>query len=67
MAWGSHSPTTAACIACASCSADLRRHRGGAGGRKKRLAAFAIDDLTAEEEEELLKYLAFIRSRNRSA
>jgi len=33
------------------------------GGRRKRLAAFAIDDLTAEEEEELLKYLAFIRSR----
>jgi transcriptional regulator with XRE-family HTH domain len=41
--------------------------KGSAGGRKKRLAAFAIDDLTAEEEEELLKYLAFIRSRNRSA
>jgi transcriptional regulator with XRE-family HTH domain len=35
-----------------------------AGGRGKRLAAFAIDDLTAEEEEELLKYLAFLRSRN---
>jgi transcriptional regulator with XRE-family HTH domain len=33
-------------------------------GHRKRLAAFAIDDLTAEEEEELLKYLAFIRSRN---
>ena len=32
-------------------------------GHRKRLAAFAIDDLTAEEEEELLKYLAFIRSR----
>jgi hypothetical protein len=27
-------------------------------GCRKRLAAFAIDDLTAEEEEELLKYLA---------
>jgi transcriptional regulator with XRE-family HTH domain len=36
---------------------------GAAGGRRKRLAAFAIDDLTAEEEEELLKYLAFLRSR----
>ena len=36
------------------------------GGRRKRLAAFAIDDLTAEEEEELLKYLAFLRSRTRS-
>ncbi len=32
-------------------------------GRLRRLTAFAIDDLTAEEEEELLKYLAFIRSR----
>jgi transcriptional regulator with XRE-family HTH domain len=36
------------------------------GGQRKRLAAFAIDDLTAEEEEELLKYLAFLRSRARS-
>ncbi|MDH5565457.1 MAG: helix-turn-helix domain-containing protein [Myxococcales bacterium] len=34
------------------------------GGRRSRLAAFAIDDLTAEEEEELLKYLAFLRSRS---
>ncbi len=33
------------------------------GGRRRRLTAFAIDDLTAEEEEELLKYLAFLRSR----
>ncbi len=32
-------------------------------GHRKRLKAFAIDDLTAEEEEELLKYLAFLRSR----
>jgi transcriptional regulator with XRE-family HTH domain len=39
----------------------------GGDGRRKRLAAFAIDDLTAEEEEELLKYLAFIRSRNPSS
>ena len=37
------------------------------GGRRKRLAAFAIDDLTAEEEEELLKYLAFLRSRKPSS
>lgn len=36
------------------------------GGRRTRLAAFAIDDLTAEEEEELLKYLAFLRSRKSS-
>lgn len=33
------------------------------GGRRARLAVFAIDNLTAEEEEELLKYLAFLRSR----
>ncbi|HXK25754.1 MAG TPA: helix-turn-helix transcriptional regulator [Myxococcota bacterium] len=32
-------------------------------GQRKRLAAFAIDDLTADEEEELLKFLAFLRSR----
>jgi transcriptional regulator with XRE-family HTH domain len=32
-------------------------------GRGRRLAIFAIDDLTAEEEEELLKYLAFLRFR----
>ncbi len=37
-----------------------------AGGRRRRLTAFAIDDLTAEEEEELLKYLAFLRSRSPS-
>jgi transcriptional regulator with XRE-family HTH domain len=36
------------------------------GGERKRLAAFAIDDLTAEEEEELLKYLAFLRFRSSS-
>ena len=35
-------------------------------GRRQRLAVFAIDDLTAEEEEELLKYLAFLRFRNRT-
>ena len=35
-------------------------------GRRGRLAAFAIDDLTAEEEEELLKYLAFLRFRTPS-
>jgi transcriptional regulator with XRE-family HTH domain len=34
------------------------------GGQRNRLAAFAIDDLTAEEEEQLLKYLAFLRSRS---
>jgi transcriptional regulator with XRE-family HTH domain len=36
------------------------------GGERRRLAAFAIDDLTAEEEEDLLKYLAFLRSRSPS-
>lgn len=36
------------------------------GGRRARLSTFAIDDLTAEEEEELLKYLAFLRSRRSS-
>ncbi len=40
---------------------------GAPKGRRTRLAAFAIDDLTAEEEEELLRYLAFIRSRNGSS
>ena len=38
----------------------------GEGGRRRRLAVFAIDDLTAEEEEELLKYLAFLRFRSHS-
>ena len=40
---------------------------GSKAARRRRLAVFAIDDLTAEEEEELLKYLAFIRSRNSSS
>ena len=35
-------------------------------GGRRRLTVFAIDDLTAEEEEELLKYLAFLRFRNQS-
>jgi len=37
-------------------------------GRRRRtpLAAFAIGDLTVGEEEELLKYLAFLRSRTPS-
>jgi hypothetical protein len=35
-------------------------------GVRRRLAAFAIDDLTSEEEEELLKYLAFLRTRSSS-
>ena len=35
----------------------------GEGKPRRRLGAFALDDLTAEEEEELLKYLAFLRSR----
>ena len=36
---------------------------GSVGGANRRLAAFATDDLTAEEEKELLKYLAVLRSR----
>jgi transcriptional regulator with XRE-family HTH domain len=40
---------------------------GNATGHRRRLTVFAIDDLTAEEEEELLKYLAFLRSRNASS
>jgi transcriptional regulator with XRE-family HTH domain len=36
---------------------------GSQPSRRRRLTAFAIDDLTAEEEEQLLKYLAFLRSR----
>jgi transcriptional regulator with XRE-family HTH domain len=36
---------------------------GNGRGSRKRIAAFAIDDLTAEEEEQLLGYLAFLRSR----
>jgi hypothetical protein len=39
---------------------------GKQGGRRTRLAAFAIDDLTVEEEEELLEYLAFLRFRGPS-
>lgn len=38
---------------------------GQQDGQRRRLAVFAIDDLTAEEEEELLKYLAFLRYRSR--
>jgi transcriptional regulator with XRE-family HTH domain len=40
-------------------SRDPGKRRGG-------LAAFVIDDLTTGEEEELLEYLAFIRSRKPS-
>lgn len=38
---------------------------GGSGRRKKR-GVFAIDDLSADEEEELLRYLAFLRWRKRT-
>jgi HTH-type transcriptional regulator, competence development regulator len=37
--------------------------REGGSARSRKSALFAIDDLTASEEEELLEYLAFIRSR----
>ena len=33
--------------------------------RKGRAATFATEDLTEDEEEELLKYLAFLRTRKR--
>ena len=39
---------------------------GAEGKRRRRLGALALDDLSAEEEEELLKYLAFLRSRKRA-
>lgn len=42
----------------------LRPTESARGLRRRRLAAFAIDDLTPVEEEELLKYLAFLRSRS---
>jgi len=35
-------------------------------GERRRLPAFAIGDLMAEEEEQLLEYLAILRSRSRS-
>ena len=44
----------------------LRRAEPGAAGpprRAGRLPAFSKDELTAEEEEALLEYLAFLRSR----
>jgi transcriptional regulator with XRE-family HTH domain len=44
----------------------LRPSEGKQGGSRRKLAVFAIDDLSAEEEEELLKYLAFLRSRRPS-
>ena len=34
-----------------------------ADGHRRRLAVLAIDNLSAEEEEDLLKYLAFLRFR----
>jgi transcriptional regulator with XRE-family HTH domain len=37
---------------------------GKRGRRDRRLAACEIRDLTAEEDEELLKYLAFLRFRS---
>ena len=36
-------------------------------GHRRRLAVFSIDDLSVEEEEELLKYLAFLRTRKASS
>jgi transcriptional regulator with XRE-family HTH domain len=41
----------------------LRPAASSRGVRRRRLGAIAIADLTADEEEELLKYLAVLRSR----
>ena len=37
------------------------------GGRAGRLPTFAVEELTDEEEDELLRYLAFIRMRKGSS
>ena len=42
---------------------DLAPSDGDGTRKPRRLNAFALDDLSAEEETELLRYLAFIRSR----
>jgi hypothetical protein len=42
----------------------MEKAGGQRGWAQEKAGCFAIDDLTAEEEEELLKYLAFLRSRN---
>lgn len=36
------------------------------GEKHGRVATFAIDNLTPQEEDELLKYLAFLRTRKRT-
>jgi transcriptional regulator with XRE-family HTH domain len=36
------------------------------GTESRRLPAFALDDLSPEEEEALLKYLAFLRTRKQA-
>src|SRR6058998_1409160 len=40
-----------------------KEESGRKGKRKGLVATFAIDDLTEEEEERLVEYLAFLRSR----
>lgn len=44
----------------------IRKVAGAKGQRQGRLATFAKEELTDEEEEELLKYLAFLRMRKGS-
>jgi transcriptional regulator with XRE-family HTH domain len=48
-------------LAPASAASELRG--AGGPGRHGRVATFAKEDLTQEEEEKLLEYLAFLRSR----
>ncbi len=43
----------------------LATSKGDKTSKGRRLAAFANESLTSEEEEELLKYLAFLRSKRR--
>lgn len=44
---------------------DPKPERAKKARRRGRLATFAPEDLTPEEEEELLRYLAFLRSRKK--
>jgi transcriptional regulator with XRE-family HTH domain len=44
-------------------SPGARELRSAGLSRQERTATFASEDLTAEEEEKLLEYLAFLRSR----
>jgi transcriptional regulator with XRE-family HTH domain len=43
----------------------VERKETNAGRKHGRIATFAVDDLTTAEEEALVEYLAFLRSRKR--